>query len=235
MTASIQSGSTLSPEHALQAAVASTVGGLQAAHLERVPSAGAALARLRRAATATPGSDPDVWAYTVQPLAESPRAAALLGHSDTPSAHERAAHVAVTLYAVHQQGRPTTMHRAEGGTIGRAVGALQRADRRAGGDGTAIQRRFSALATASSWAETARHLRSLVTQLRAEGVPLDYGVLAGDLARLADPRRSKEVRLAWGRDLYRRLAADGAAEMTDSEPAEATLADRGAPPHKPTT
>jgi CRISPR system Cascade subunit CasB len=238
MTASTPSGPTLSTAQALRAAVASTVAGLQAAHLARVPSAGAALARLRRAATAAPGSDPDVWAYTVQPLADNPRATALLGRSDTPSAHERAAHVAVTLYAVHQQGRPQAMHRTEGGSVGQAVGALQRADRRAGGDGTAILRRFSALATASSWAETVHHLRSLVTQLRAEGVPLDYGRLADDLARLADPRRSKEVRLAWGRDLYRRLeveVADGAGETTDAEPAEATPAVQGAPPDQPTT
>lgn len=237
MSATIPSDSTtVLAGQALRAAVASTVGSLQAAHLERVPSAGAPLARLRRAATAAPGSDPDVWAYTVQPLADSPRAAALLGRSDLPSAYERAAHVAVTLYAVHQQGRAAAMHRAEGGSVGRAVSALQRAHRRAGGDGTAILRRFSALATASSWSETVHHLRSLVTQLRAESIPLDYGRLADDLARLADPRRSKDVRLAWGRDLYRRLdAADGASKTTDSDPAEAISPDDGAPPDQPTT
>lgn len=189
---------------ALENAVGSTVAALQRGHLDRNPAAAAALARLRRAAPSAPGSTPDVWAWTIQPLADSPRATALLGRTDTPSAFEHAAHVAVTLYAVHQQGRPTEMHRRQAGSVGRAVAAMQRADQRAGGDGAAIARRFSALATASGWSETVHHLRSLITQLRGEGIALDYGRLAVDLARLPDPGRSKQVRLAWGRDLYRR-------------------------------
>ncbi len=50
-------------------------------------------------------------------------------------------------------------------------------------------------------------MRGLITQFRAEEIPLEYGQLAQDLRRLQNPRTAPGVRLQWGRD-YHRVATD---------------------------
>lgn len=177
---------------------------LQGAYLHNVSWAVAGLARLRRAVEQPPGSDPLIWDWTINGI-QLPR-----GYdSDLPSRGERAAHAAVTLYAVHQQSRGDHMYRwgAEGFGLGRAVARLQGArDSEA-----AVRKRFDALATASDLGEAMRHARGIVTQLRGAGLALDYAALADQLEAFQDPRRRTNVRLVWGRDFHR-LRVEGPAE-----------------------
>ena len=180
------------PDQQLAHHVTAHVVRLQEGYLANRPQAVASLARLRRAVTAEPGSDPSVWFDTFDGFPGN-----LLGRTDVPSAAERAAHAAITIYAVHQQSRIEPMHRKDV-SLGAAVRRL--------GQQTASEeatlRRFHALGTASSLPETMHHLRGLATQLRGASVALDYGRLARDLLRLQSPRTSPGVRLEWGRDYY---------------------------------
>ncbi len=152
----------------------------------------AVLAHLRDAVGKEPGSDPAIWEITVAGVSPTAR-------TDTPTRHERAAHLALTLFAVHQQSRTETMHRGGVG-FGHAVARLDGA-RPGNTEGTSpVRRRFDAVATAESFNELAHHVRGLVTQLRGEGIGLDYGLLADDL--LQYQRNPDVVRRRWGRQLY---------------------------------
>ncbi len=184
---------------ALESFVATRVLALQRAYLAGESGGVGALARLRRAVTSAPGADPQVWGDVLAGMPDE-----LLGRGDDPSPYERAAHAAITGYAVHQQSQSQSMHRA-----GRSLGAAIRALGQGHASEEAVRRRFQALGTASSWAETLHHLRGLLTQLRGAGIALDHGRLARDLRRLQQTRTADGVRLAWGRDYYR-TARDGA-------------------------
>ncbi len=189
--------------------VAERVRGLQAAYLRGESGATASLARLRRAISDEPGTNPVVWRETLG-LPEQ-----FVGRGDKPSRAERAAHYALTLYATHQQSQGKSMHRG-GYSLGRAA-------RQLGKDGSAseqaVLRRFQALGTATSLAEAATHARGLVTQFRGAGIPLDYGKLAAEFVQFQDPRQIGSVRLNWGRDYYRSYRGAGEVEPANVDTA----------------
>ena len=163
----------------------------------------AELAKLRRGIGHAPGELPELWGSFLLGMPES-----FQGRS-APSAAEWAVYLALTLYAMHQQGNDRPMN-CPGNTLGRAVRQL--AERNAGKDWeeSSVLRRFNALATAEEIPEISHHLRGMVQLLSAAkdgAIPLDYPQLAVDLYELqcTDPRYTQipaNVRLRWGRDLY---------------------------------
>jgi CRISPR system Cascade subunit CasB len=177
--------------------VARTVGGLQARVLSTVPQpeAVSALARLRRGIGRTPGFD-----FTLERYLQVPEH--LLGHRPADDAEaadtEYAVHDAVTLYALHQQSRRERMH-LEGRGLGQALSELVR--KSTGPEG--VRRRFAALGTAGTYQESVYHLRSLITMLREQQIPLDYGLLADDLQTLRQPTGPSKVQAIWGREFFR--------------------------------
>lgn len=189
---------------------------IQAGLVDQQSSAAkATAARLRRALTRPTGSVPEVWEITLGGLPEN-----LIGHGDVPSPAEQAAHTALCLFAVHQQSRSERMHQSGWG-LGRSLRVLHQ--RTGGADDLAsgpLIRRFNALSTADSPDEMLWHLRGLITQLRAQGIPLDYGRLVRDLYSYPVPKYRDTVRLRWGRDFYTyRLEAtenSGAPDTTTS-------------------
>ena len=162
---------------------------LLSGHPTRRAGAVADLARLRRGVAKPVGSLPELWRLTLD--------GAPLG-----TTNEAAAYTAITLYAVHQQSRPDRMHRPGHG-LGRAVRLLEERQPRAERERMAPPHRFHALATASSFTGVVHHARALITQLRGEGIGLDYGQFADQLVDLQRPDTAARVRLAWGRDFYR--------------------------------
>jgi CRISPR system Cascade subunit CasB len=183
--------------------VAATVSALQERFLRDVPQpeAVSALARLRRAVGRAPGFD-----YTLERYLYVPTD--LLGHwppGESEAADtEHAVHDAVTLYALHQQSRRERMH-VSGRGLGHAVADLVRVA--SGPDG--VRRRFAALGTASTYTESIRHLRGLVTMLREHKIALDYGLLADDLLTLRRPDGRQRIQATWGREFFRRRATTG--------------------------
>lgn len=178
---------------------------LQQGMLRRESSAVAMLAHLRRAAGKTPGSVADIWPVTVSDSLAGPYA------GDDPTHAEVAVHIAMTLYAVHQQSVPTRMHQR-----GRGFGQALRALRPADADTDPVRRRFQAVGTADSLDELAYHARGLVQLLRAGRQGQDYALLADQLVAW---QRGDEVRvrLQWARDFYRTYTAPAPA------PTEQTL------------
>lgn len=159
----------------------------------RDPAAVAALARLRRGAGKAPGDVLDILEFTVS-------AEFRPGPSETePSADEWAAHVALTLFAVHQQSRGERMHR-RGRGLGTALRSLHPGDQKSLPE--PLARRFRMLGTADSFPELTHHLRGAVQLLRGGGAPLDYGVLADQLVTW-QVHGSDPVQLTWGRQFYR--------------------------------
>lgn len=197
----------------LAQAVAARVAWLQGASTAEHshPQAVAALARLRRGVGRRPGALPEIWDDTISLVPGHE-----LGRTDEPSSAEHAAHTAMTVFALHRQGASRVAH-ARGATVGRAVRDLSRARAVAGADESeGVRRRFDAVLTAGAPAEGAHHLRGLVLMLRDEGIPLDYGQLAADLADLWTPGRADRVRLRWARQ-YRSTptAEPGTDTLTD--------------------
>ena len=156
----------------------------------------AELAKLRRGIGHAPGDLPELWGSFLLEMPES-----FQGRS-APSAAEWAVYLALTLYAMHQQGNDRPMN-CPGNTLGRAVRQLAERNS-AGQDWTeaSVLRRFNALATADSMPEVSHHLRGMIQLLRREGIPLDYPQLAEDLYQYQFVDGAPNVRLRWGRDLY---------------------------------
>lgn len=160
----------------------------------------AELAELRRGVGRQPGDLPALWGVVLADIPEQ------LQGSNGPSKAEWAVYTALTLFALHQQG------------TNRADGLMNQPDRTLGGavrqlaEKTAVEqdwtessvlRRFNALATAGSMPEVSHHLRGMIQLLRREGIPLDYPQLAVDLYQYQFVDGAPNVRLRWGRDLYK--------------------------------
>lgn len=164
----------------------------------------AALANLRRGLGHAPGDLPALWGLILQDLPEE-----LESKTGIPTPAEWSIYLAMTLYALHQQGRALpgdNMHKP-GIPFGQAVRGLVKEGEAP--EDSPILRRFNALATSASMAERAQHLRGIVQLLRAGGVPLDYVQLAEDLYWLQFPAYAPRVRLRWGQDYYRPIKKAG--------------------------
>jgi CRISPR system Cascade subunit CasB len=201
------------------ASVTKHIDQLQRGYRQDRPDAVAALARIRRGAGKPPGQTPDLWGLTGTELLYA--AAPDWGESARMIRAENAMHVAVTLWALHQQShREADMHQTGGAELGGAV-------RRLMPDGDIdepIRKRFVRAATASSLDVLAQRLREIVLLLRANAIPLDYGVLAERLFQWQQPGGQAQVHRTWGRSFhsYRPKPAAGTdtpdTGVTDKEP-----------------
>ncbi|WP_431948360.1 type I-E CRISPR-associated protein Cse2/CasB [Actinacidiphila sp. bgisy167] len=179
------------------------IGRLQHGYLDDRPDAVAVLARLRRAAGKDAASVPDLWGLIdLDPLfnVASLRHDAAAGAVDT----------ALALWALHQQSRPTGMHRPGGDELGSAVRRLMR--------GTTVdepvRKRFVSAGRAPTLGVLATRLRDLTVLLRDRGFALDYALLADQLYHWQQPGGPENVRRSWGRSFhaaYRTAPTDPAA------------------------
>ena len=156
----------------------------------------ASLAGLRRGIGKAPGSLPELWNELFDGMPEM-----LVGKGVSPSYGEQAVYTALTLYALHQQGkdRKTQRMNQDGCPLGRAVRKLSKSEE----DLKRVKRRFDAAATSDSLPEFSHHLRGLVQLLRSESIPLDYPLLAKELYLYQFPQFRDAIRLQWGRDFHR--------------------------------
>ncbi len=168
--------------------------------LQTEPNEGAVraeLAQLRRGIGMVPGEVPELWAVLFDGLPEE-----LMSRNGKPTAAEWAISIALTLYALHQQGKnpaQESMHRQDC-PLGASVHRL------AGNDEDklkAVRRRFNAMATAQDIEECAHYLRGLVQLLKAEDIPLDYVKLTEDLFWFQFDEGRQRVRLTWAQDFYK--------------------------------
>jgi CRISPR system Cascade subunit CasB len=184
------------------------IGVIQSRALKNQPSGVAALARLRRGVGKPPGAVQDILEYTLAPEFADRT------DDDEPTPKERAAHISMTLYALHQQSQHLPMHR-RGFGLGRSVRQLNGPD--VDGPPSAVRRRFNALGTADSLDELVHHARGMVQLLRAKAIPLDYALLADQLVRWQIPGGPDAVRRRWGRDFYRTTTAPDESDTSAPE------------------
>ena len=172
----------------------------------------ATLAKLRRCVGKPPGASPEAWELTLADLPES-----LTGYDGEPSYAEWSIHLAMTLYALHQQGKADSVN-IKGVTFGQAVRRLVAPDR---SNENGIKRRFDAVLTAKGISEFAHHARGLVQLMKAKDIPLDYSRFARDVFLYQFSDSQDKVRLRWGEDYYKvNLSQNPATEnesVTDKE------------------
>ncbi|QPL05917.1 MULTISPECIES: type I-E CRISPR-associated protein Cse2/CasB [Actinomyces] len=161
--------------------------GLQTRYLRNESQGRADVAALRKAASKDPGELPEVWSLTGVDVPDSA--------GDAPTWAEIAAHTAMTLYAVHQQSRTDPMFRPGQGLGQAARDLIGPPD----SENPSARARFNALVTSTTITELRYHLRGLVSQLRAHGIPLDHAMLADDLLAFQHPGGAKDIRLRWSR------------------------------------
>ncbi|MBD0708219.1 MULTISPECIES: type I-E CRISPR-associated protein Cse2/CasB [unclassified Streptomyces] len=243
-------------------AVSRVVGKLQAGYQEDDSWAVSSVARLRREAGKDAHLSPSAWGLdhleTLAYLREERQMreeeargpglvdAALLsspGYRAREIQEQRedtAVHLAVTLWALHQQSlRNDAMHR-RGWPLGRAVrrlatggtGAQDAPSSKSTSGGSpstgpeaqgteeiseTVRRRFVRVGSASDVDVLATRLRELVLLLRSARIPLDYALLADQLLRWQDEERRDTVRRTWGRDFHRRYrsAAEASGDVED--------------------
>ncbi|MGW0778797.1 type I-E CRISPR-associated protein Cse2/CasB [Streptomyces sp. NPDC002835] len=178
------------------------IAALQQGYVADRSHAVAALARLRRGAGRESGQLPDLWALIdTGPLHDTPDGARPMSESELVRA-EDALHVALTLYALHQQSRSAGMHQADRPDRRRGLGAAVRRMMKPGEIDEPVHKRLVRAGTAPDLATLAQRLRDIVVLLRREGFELDYALLAGQLYTWQWPGGADIVRREWGRSFH---------------------------------
>jgi CRISPR system Cascade subunit CasB len=183
---------------------------------EDTPWSRAMLAKLRRGIGKEPGDVPDILEITAGSSSDEP------ARGKGPTSEDWTIHTALTLYALHRQGKDESMHAGgtakdgkpgDGDSFGRAAGRLIKPDKSNEG---AVKRRFDTVVTAQDLAELSRHARGMIQLLRAADIPIkfDYERFAKDLFMYCHLDTRTQVRLQWGRDFYRIF---GATEEKEAE------------------
>lgn len=158
---------------------------------------GAVLAALRRGIGREAGTVPEMWPYYRE-----------LNDRGDVTPRLQAEHLTLSLFAVHQQSKPRSVHRRQVG-VGTAMATLRNSGRFSE---QAVERRFAAFATATSLAEAGTHLRGLITQLREIDQGMDYTQLMDDLVRWQYPESAGAVRRRWGMQFFIKPTADKAGQ-----------------------
>ena len=154
------------------------------------------LAEMRRGVGMAPGASPALWGMLFQDLPEE-----FFSVRREPSRAEWAIYTALTLFALHQQGKDirTDCVDKEGLGLGSAVAKLMDSE----DDRERIWRRFQPVTNAKAIEDVSYHLRGIIQLLKAKGIGLDYPRLAGELFVYQDVQRADNIRLIWGEDFYR--------------------------------
>ncbi|MFF4104287.1 type I-E CRISPR-associated protein Cse2/CasB [Streptomyces sp. NPDC001903] len=147
---------------------------------------GADLAALRQGLTLPAGTVPQMWRHYRTKVDDS-----LAGRGLVPD-KLKAEHMALALFAMHQQGQSRLMH-ARGIGLGQAARALHERFSTDGVDG-----RMAAAAQARTPNAVFFAVRGLVSQLASIGQPLDYTRLLYDLQAWPFPESRTRVVRAWG-------------------------------------
>ncbi|MEU0133095.1 type I-E CRISPR-associated protein Cse2/CasB [Streptomyces sp. NPDC006296] len=175
---------------------------LQRGYLADQPPDVAALARLRRGAGRGAGQLPDLWnLIDTGPLHAPPDDARPLRENELVRA-EDALHVSLTLWALHQQSRPTGMHQTDRKDHRRGLGTAVRRMMTPGEIDEPLRKRLVRAGTAPDLTSLAQRLRDIVVLLRRADIPLDYALLAGQLYTWQRPGGADAVRREWGSSFH---------------------------------
>jgi CRISPR system Cascade subunit CasB len=129
-----------------------------------------------------------------------------LGKHGSLTVGERSIILTLQLFALHQQGNNQSVNLqadSKAKTASENLGASLSRLRQVGDDSKAIDRRFNAMITATSFTELANHLRHMIKLLKSKtDAKVNYPQLAQDLFWY-QKRQQSSVRLKWSRLYYR--------------------------------
>ncbi|MBG7704668.1 type I-E CRISPR-associated protein Cse2/CasB [Streptomyces sp. MC1] len=175
---------------------------LQRGYLADESHAVAALARLRRGAGKEPHQVPDLLGLIDTGLLYGPLPSGWAPREEDLTQAEDAVHVALTLWALHQQSKSTGMHQPDSRERPLGLGAGVRRLMPAGDIDETVLKRLVRAGTAPHLAGLAQRLRDIVVLLRREDIALDYALLADQLYRWQQPGGRDAVRRLWGRSFH---------------------------------
>lgn len=162
----------------------------------------AELAELRRGVGHAPGEIPALWGTFLEDFPEDicndPK------KSKQRARMEWAVYTALTLFALHQQGKDfhTEWMDASDRRFGQAVRKLAPSNDDSDDNLNRIRNRFNIIATSANIRELANHLRAMIHILRDADIAFDYADFAADLYCFMSPVLVNEIKLKWGRDFY---------------------------------
>ena len=163
------------------------------------PWSKAMLAKLRRGVGKNPSDVPDIWDVTLNGFPEELTGFEGSGNFIANEA-EMAVHVALTIFALHQQGNQTSVN-LYNRSFATAIRNLINSDK---SNENAIKRRFDAIITADTLLELSTHARGLVQLMKSsENTSFNYPLFAKDLYAFQYSDGQKRIRLQWGLDFYR--------------------------------
>lgn len=154
----------------------------------------AMLANLRRGAGKTPGELPEIWGVFLNSIPED-----LLSRNGEPTKGEWAIYIALTMFALHQQGNSGSVHE-DGISVGKAAAKLM--NDRSDDERERVLRRFGPAVTANDMYELSHYMRCLIELMRSKNIRLDYVMLAKDIFDYQFSEGKKKVQLRWGQDFY---------------------------------
>jgi CRISPR system Cascade subunit CasB len=128
-----------------------------------------------------------------------------LSKSVEPTREEWACYIAMTLYALHQQGFDVTkhpMHTNEHVSIGKAMLSFTNHDK---DSNSRMYKRLQMLVTSKDMGELSTHLRSIIQLIKSEGIALNYALLASDLYEFQFTEQKSKVCFRWGQDFCRNI------------------------------
>ena len=156
----------------------------------------AMLARLRRCVGKDIRDSEESWEITLGDLPED-LCGRPVGNDFEPSRAEKAIHIALTLFALHMQGRGTSAQE-DGRSFSSAIRSMTDDSNMEG-----IKRRFDSMVTATDLNELAYHARGLIQIMRSSGdIRFDYAGLARDLYFYQTPGGQRNVLIRWGENFY---------------------------------
>ena len=163
----------------------------------------AALANLRHGVGKKPGELPELWGAFLE---DAP--SGLYGErkgASEPQKEEWAVYTALTLFAVHQQGKPYSVN-TDNANLGEAAAKLMKD--RGDEERERVLRRFSPVVTATSMAELSHYLRTFIQLIKDKDIALNYAELAEDIYDFQFENSKNSVQLKWGRGFYKKINSD---------------------------
>ena len=159
----------------------------------------AALAKLRRSVGRELADSPEAWDVVLKDAPDF-----MISENGEATYAERAVFAALTLFALHQQGKTESVSKFEM-AFGKAARRLVSPDE---SNEQTIKCRLDTALTAKDFIEFTRHVRGLIQLMKAKGVYLDYSQFAKDLFWYQLPEQRRRVMLRWGEDFWVQMKAE---------------------------
>lgn len=160
----------------------------------------AAMSQLIKGLGKKPSECPNTFGYVLKNMSEE-----FYSKTGDETKEEWACYIALTLFALHQQGKnmdSECMNTDDEISLGDAMnilvskqGDLNAMDR--------IQERFKSIATSVDIMALSVYLRAIIKLLKKENIKLNYALLAKNLYEFQFEESKPKVILRWGQDLYR--------------------------------